>query len=231
MKKLKYILFTLCLMTITTPVLAARECCYCGTDALAIPAELPNFVATIVTIAQILVPVVLIVSAIIRYVKVVVVGEEKATSEINKSVFRSIAAAVIIFIAVSLVKFAFSVYDKANGSNDKAGRNACISAFINGCSNVKACEERATIQSEKEAQAKAEKEAQEKLKKEAEERLSKGANQSSSSKTTTEGGSTTHQTASGQTNGGGSGSWGDEGGSTTHQTSSGQTHGGGGGEW
>ena len=223
MKKLKYILFTLCLMTITTPVLAARECCYCGTDALAIPSELPNFVATIVTIAQILVPVVLIVSAIIRYVKVVVVGEEKATSEINKSIFRSIAAAVIIFIAVSLVKFAFSVYDKANGSNDKAGRNACISAFINGCSNVKACEERVTIQSEKEAQAKAEKEAQakaekeaqskaekeakEKLKKEAEERLSKGANQSSSSKTTKEGGSTTHQSSSGQTHGSGGGEW------------------------
>lgn len=150
-KKIKYILFALCIMTITNPIYAsARECCYCGTDAMAIPSALPNFVSKLVIVAQILVPIVLIVSAIIRYVKVVVIGDDKASSEVNKSIFRSIAAAVVIFIVVSLVKFAFSVYDKANNSDDKAGRNACISVFINGCSNVKACEERPTVQKQKE---------------------------------------------------------------------------------
>lgn len=143
-KKINYSLFMSTLFLICTSVSAktiTRSCVVCGKDALEIPAALPKFVSALITLAQILVPIILIVTGMIRYVKAVASGDDKVTSEVNSSFFKSIIAAVAVFLVVAITKFAFNVYDSANGSSDT---NSCVSCFITNNCNTATCSSRSS---------------------------------------------------------------------------------------
>lgn len=143
MKKVfNYILF--CGVTLflgTNSIFAAKQCVYCAGDSLGIPVGIPNFISALINMAKILVPIILIVSAMIRYAKVVMSGEDKTAKEVNQSFIRSIISAVFIFIIVSVVQTVFTLV----GDEGKSSL-ACISCFIGGdCSNITStCQERDT---------------------------------------------------------------------------------------
>ena len=141
-KNLKYILFTLSTMLIITNVKA--DCVVCGADTIPIPEALPNFVSKLIMLVQILVPVILIVTGMIRYAKVVFSGEDKVATETNRSFIRSAIAAVSIFLIISIVKFVFNAIDKTNagGEYDNIYSESCISCFINGDCETTFCPER-----------------------------------------------------------------------------------------
>ena len=75
MKKIfNYILFCgVTLFLATNSIFAAgRQCVYCGgsvDESLGIPVGIPNFISSLIKVAKILVPIILIVSAMIRYAK------------------------------------------------------------------------------------------------------------------------------------------------------------------
>lgn len=143
MKKiLNYILFCGVILFLgTNSIFAAKQCVYCSGDSLGIPVGIPNFISSLINIAKILVPIILIVSAMIRYAKVVMSGEDKTAKEVNQSFIRSIISAVFIFIIVSVVQTVFTLV----GDEGKSSL-ACISCFIGGdCSNITStCQERDT---------------------------------------------------------------------------------------
>ncbi len=143
-KKINYSLFISALFLMFTSVSAktiARSCVTCGADALEFPAALPKFVSALITLAQILVPVILIVTGMVRYIKAVASGDDKVVSQVNSSFIKSIIAAVSVFLLVTIVKFSFSVYDKANGTNDT---NSCVSCFVNNECTETACTSRSS---------------------------------------------------------------------------------------
>lgn len=136
-KNIKYVLFTLFTMSIMTKVGATR-CVVCGTDSMPIPETIPTFISRIITLLQILVPVILIITGMIKYAKVVFSGEDKEAREVNKSFIRSIILAFAVFLVVAIIKFAFGIIDKANGNTTSS--NSCINCFINGkCGETYTC--------------------------------------------------------------------------------------------
>lgn len=138
MKKFKYILFSLVLLFIgMSPILAADECAVCGSDALPIPVKIPLFVSKLITLAQIAVPIIIIVTAMIRYFKVVASGEDKTAKEANSAFVRSLITGVSIFLVVAIVKTAFNIV-----GNDASSSLNCVSCFISGNCQTKACPER-----------------------------------------------------------------------------------------
>ena len=193
-KKINYGLLIIFGLTFFIGNVSAKECYVCGSDALAIPKDFPMFTSRIITLVQILVPSILIISSMIRYFKVVMSDPLKSGTETNKSFIRSIIAAVIIFIMVSIVKFAFNIYDKANGSSNST---SCVSCFINGsCGSVTTCPSRQKAIDDMN-------------------KINEQTNQNLKQNS----GSTTHESSSGRTHGGGGGSWG-EGESDTNSSSS-----------
>lgn len=137
-KNLRYILFIMSTMFFITKV-GATECIVCGKDTIPIPAAIPSFVSKLILLVQILVPVILIVTGMIKYAKVVFSGEDKVAREVNQSFIRSIISAVVVFLVVAIVKFVFGVVDKAN-TDSNINSNSCIDCFINGnCGSPVGC--------------------------------------------------------------------------------------------
>ncbi len=136
MKKLFNISFitSLLLIGITNVSALERTCVKCG-DGMEIPALLPSFVSKLVLILQLAVPIILIVTGSIRYAKAVMSGDDKVIKETNSSFIKSIIAAVVIFLSIAIVKFAFNIFDQANNSDGSS--NSCVACFISGnCSEV-----------------------------------------------------------------------------------------------
>lgn len=128
-KRINYILTAILLfISVDSANAITRECVKCGEDALEIPALLPNFVSSLITLAQVLVPIVLIVTGLIKYLKAVTSGEDKVIAETNESFIKSIIAAISVFLIVTLVRFTFNVVEDA-GSDDTT---SCISCFVTG---------------------------------------------------------------------------------------------------
>ncbi|MBP3766091.1 MAG: hypothetical protein J6G98_02815 [Bacilli bacterium] len=117
-----------------------RTCVKCG-DGMEIPSLLPNFVSKLILIAQIAVPIILIVTGMIRYLKAVMSGDDKVIKETNSSFIKSIIAAVAVFISITIVKTAFNVFDQANADGDGA-TNSCVTCFITGNCQSTACIDR-----------------------------------------------------------------------------------------
>ena len=143
-KKVNYFIFISSLIFIgTNNVLAyGGQCVTCGSDSLAIPEALPKFVATMITLVQILVPIALILFTMIRYLKAVTLGEDKGFSEANRAFIRNIVAAVAVFLVIAIVKFAFGVVEKAN---EESGSTSCVSCFITGNCESESCPERGQL--------------------------------------------------------------------------------------
>ena len=140
MKKLFNISFITSLLFIGIDNIYAldRTCVKCG-DGMEIPSLLPGFVSKLILLAQIAVPIILIVTGMIRYVKAVMSGDDKVIKETNSSFIKSIIAAVVVFITVAIVKTAFNVFDQADTSGD-GGTNSCVACFITGdCGDEFSC--------------------------------------------------------------------------------------------
>ena len=114
-----------------------RACVKCG-DGIEIPALLPSFVSKLVLLLQLAVPIILIVTGSFRYAKAVMSGDDKVIKETNSSFIKSIIAAVVIFLSIAIVKFAFNVFDQADTEGD-GGTNSCVACFIKGDCPSAAC--------------------------------------------------------------------------------------------
>lgn len=141
-KNLRYILFMILTMAFTSNV-EASTCYVCG-DTVPIPSAIPNFSSKLITLAQISVPVILIVTGMIKYAKVVLSGEDKTAREVNNAFIKSLISAISVFLVVTIVKYVFTVVDKLNtGENKKS--TSCINCFVNGnCSGPVTCPGRNT---------------------------------------------------------------------------------------
>lgn len=128
-KNLIYILFSLSLIFLCLGnVSAAGSCISCGADTLPIPEGIPNFISKLITLVQIMVPVVLIVVGMVKYLKVVTSGgDDKYIKETNASFIRSLVTGAAIFLVVAVVKFAFSLL-----GSDGESTLGCVSCFISG---------------------------------------------------------------------------------------------------
>ena len=137
--------FIICLLLISIDNAYAieRTCVICGEDSMAIPSLLPTFVSRLITLVQILVPIILIVSGLFRYVRAVASGEDKVISEVNKSFIKSIIGAVSIFLIVAIVKFAFGLID-----NSTENTTSCVSCFIKGNCSTVVCPSRNSLPSQ-----------------------------------------------------------------------------------
>jgi hypothetical protein len=138
-KSSSYILFSLCILFISLGnIEAAGSCVTCGADSLAIPEVIPNFVSRLITLAQIMIPIILIVSGMVKYMKVVASGDDKTAKETNNSFIRSIITGVAVFLIVAIVKFAFGLLGTQGNS-----ALSCVSCFIDGSNCIQtACLER-----------------------------------------------------------------------------------------
>ncbi len=114
-----------------------RTCVKCG-DGIEIPALLPAFVSKLILILQLAVPIILIVTGSIRYAKAVMSGDDKVIKETNASFIKSIIAAIIVFLSVAIVKFAFNILDQSD-PNGKGATNSCVTCFITGDCPSSAC--------------------------------------------------------------------------------------------
>ena len=145
-KKVNYLMFISSLIFISmNDVLAEginRECVTCGKNALAIPAAIPKFVAAMITLVQIIVPIALIVFTMIRYLKAVASGEDKGFSNANRSFLRNIIAAIVVFLVISLVKTTFNIIEKAS---EESGTTSCVSCFITGDCSTGTCLDRGNL--------------------------------------------------------------------------------------
>lgn len=112
-------------------------CITCGSESLSIPVGIPNFVSKLITFAQIMVPVLIIVVGMVKYVKAVTSGDDKVIKETNSSFIRSLIAGVSIFLLFAIVKFAFSLLGPEGTST-----MACVNCFMTGECNEVACPDR-----------------------------------------------------------------------------------------
>ena len=119
-----------------------RECVKCGSGALPIPAMIPSFVAGLITLAQVLTPIILIVTGLIKYTKAVTSGEDKVTSEVNRSFIRSVIAAIMVFLIIALVKFVFRTVNK--NTDDTTYSKSCVTCFITGDCPSTTCPDRSS---------------------------------------------------------------------------------------
>lgn len=112
-------------------------CITCGSDSLSIPVGIPNFVSKLITMVQVMVPVLIIVVGMVKYVKAVVSGDDKVIKETNSSFIRSLIAGVSIFLLFAIVKFAFGLLGP-----EGTGAMSCVNCFMTGECNEVACPER-----------------------------------------------------------------------------------------
>lgn len=160
MKKMKYILFSALMLflssytvyarpvpiteakpDVTTSVVSSGDnlCATFGDDALPIPIGIPNFVSKLVILVQIMVPVIIVIVAMVRYFRAVASGDDKIIKETNSSFIRSLITGVSIFLLVVIVKFVFSL-----AGDDATSSLKYVSCFLNGEDEciVSACPER-----------------------------------------------------------------------------------------
>lgn len=139
-KKLKYVIFLTFLSLIVIPEVNAdtvRNCVSCGNGALNnIPEQLPSFIRNIVLILQLLTPVVLIGFGIYDFLKAIIASDEKIMKESQNRFIKRIIAAVLIFLAVAIVKFAFSLIPN---STDMLGCVPCFISDKDSCSQAYTC--------------------------------------------------------------------------------------------
>ena len=130
MKKLFKISFftSILFLGINSASALERTCVRCG-DGLEVPSLLPGFISKLVLLLQLAVPIVLIATGSFRYAKAVMSGDDKVIKETNASFIKSIIAAIVIFLSVAIVKFAFNLADQASG---EGSTNSCVSCFIGG---------------------------------------------------------------------------------------------------
>ena len=128
MKKMKYITLLGFFMFLGMNSIHAEEmCANFGNDALPIPIGIPNFVSKLVILVQIMVPVIVVIMAMVRYFRAVTSGDDKVIKETNSSFIRSLITGVSIFLLIVIVKLVFSL-----AGDDATSSLKYVSCFLNG---------------------------------------------------------------------------------------------------
>jgi len=91
---------------------------------------LPAITSTIVTILQIIIPVILIVLGMVDFSKAVITSDEKEQKAAQGRFVKRVVYALIVFLLVAIVKLIFGVIGRQTG--DSASMSSCIDCFING---------------------------------------------------------------------------------------------------
>lgn len=129
MKKIKYLLFTLLMVLVSTPVVYAGEYTkyiQCGSSAL--PAPIPGMTRAIVLLLQIVLPIVIIIMGSIDFMKAVGSSDPEKIKNGQKQFIKRITAAVIFFLVITIVRMAVRMISDVTGEDKTIAQ--CVSCLI-----------------------------------------------------------------------------------------------------
>ncbi len=123
------------LFTVFFPVISihAIEKVSCG-NVTAIPAKIPELTNFIMTLVEVLVPIILVIMGSIDLIKGISSQKEDEIKKGQQILIKRIIVAVIIFIVIVAVKFLVSIVNNPVNSNNIVD---CIDCFLNGKENCK----------------------------------------------------------------------------------------------
>ena len=100
-------------------------------NSITIDTKIPNIVATIISVIQFAVPVLLIIWGMLDLGKAVVASKEDEIKNAQKMLIKRAIYAVAIFFVVLIAQLVFGLL---NGSQEEGTQNPteCIDCFING---------------------------------------------------------------------------------------------------
>ncbi len=114
-------------------------------DGVLIPNQLFNFVATIVKLIKIAVPILLIIFGMIDFAKSVVAKNEDDVKKFRKQFLSRVISAVVVFAIVFIVQFAVNLISSVEDTTNEEGQTisdiwSCSKKFINGVDSSKPSE-------------------------------------------------------------------------------------------
>lgn len=127
MKTKKIITLSILFSVLIFPeIINATECIVCGNNK-EFPVVIATIVSTFITIVKIFVPILLIISGMIAFMKATFSSNvEEDLKKAKTKLINSIIAAVIIFFIISIVNFAIGLIAGKNNQFMK-----CINCFVN----------------------------------------------------------------------------------------------------
>lgn len=135
-----YFIYALILLLTGVPVFAeSKKCIYCA--GTYIPLGLAVLTRNVISLIQVLVPVILIITGMVSLLRAVIAGDEKKMDEVKPKLIRKFIAGVIIFLIFTIVKFGFSLLGNYGGTE---GVMKCVSLFISEEGNETYCPPRVT---------------------------------------------------------------------------------------
>ena len=114
-------------------------------DGVLIPNQLFNFVATIIKLIKIAVPVLLIIFGMIDFAKSVVAKNEDDVKKFRKQFISRVISAIVVFVIVFVVQFAVNLISSVEDTTNEEGQTisdiwSCSKKFINGVDSSKTTE-------------------------------------------------------------------------------------------
>ena len=114
-------------------------------DGVLIPNQLFNFVATIIKLIKIAVPILLIIFGMIDFAKSVVAKNEDDVKKYRKQFLSRVISAVVVFVIVFIVQFAVNLISSVEDTTNEDGQTisdvwSCSKKFINGIDSSKSSE-------------------------------------------------------------------------------------------
>lgn len=114
-------------------------------DGVLIPNQLFNFVATIIRLIKIAVPILLIIFGMIDFAKSVVAKNEDDVKKYRKQFLSRVISAVVVFVIVFIVQFAVNLISSVEDTTNEDGQTisdvwSCSKKFINGIDSSKPSE-------------------------------------------------------------------------------------------
>lgn len=114
-------------------------------DGVLIPNQLFNFVATIIKLIKIAVPVLLIIFGMIDFAKSVVAKNEDDVKKFRKQFVSRVVSAIVVFVIVFIVQFAVNLISSVEDTTNEEGQTisdiwSCSKKFINGVDSSKPSE-------------------------------------------------------------------------------------------
>lgn len=134
MKKVLYLCFSILVLFISLNIVKADPATtdtyakvMCGN--LQMPALVPTIFSTVITIIQMLVPVILIVMGSIDLAKAVMAGKEDDIKKNQSTFFTRLVIGVVVFLIVAIVKLFIGIVAPDNTDNESMWN--CVDCLIN----------------------------------------------------------------------------------------------------
>ena len=114
-------------------------------DGVLIPNQLFNFVATIIRLIKVTVPILLIIFGMIDFAKSVVAKNEDDVKKYRKQFLSRVISAVVVFAIVYIVQFSVNLVSSVEDTTNEDGQTisdvwSCSKKFINGIDSSKSSE-------------------------------------------------------------------------------------------